>query len=186
MFSLIKISNAKMTFFFITNIVIVSELVSHYLKGTEIFSHSWLYSAFAFLIAYIVYILFIEDIKVIETTNIQLKQHTTNVVRYSTLFFISHVLTNYFEYGTISLSFVWLMRTVLIISGYSISDFIFANKIIKFNKYETLLYNSTKMFCSDVIINLLLYNEMTTVKLIDNVAFICGNISWEIFTKNLL
>ena len=110
----LKITNMKKNLIFIINIVIVAELVDNYLKGTTIFSDRWLYSAFAFTIALCFYDFFVKDIDIVKEKTIKFKKTYIDFVRYAVLFFVSHILTNYFEYGTITFTYKWLSKTTLI------------------------------------------------------------------------
>lgn len=186
MVSTIKISNAKMRFYFVTNIVIISELVNNYLKGTEIFSQSWLFSAFSFLIAYIFYMIFVEDIQIVNGNNYKLKRTTTDFMRFSTLFLFSQLIINYFEYGTVGLNFIYIIKTILIISGYIISDFIFMDKIMNMKQYQLLIYDIIKMFTSEYAVVLFLFNNFNYINLVDSFSFLFGYASWELVTKKIV
>jgi len=181
MFLPINIENAKMKLFFVSTIVIISELVNNYLKNTQIFSDSWLYSAFGFLIAYLFYILFIENIKI---SNIKImKQTIVDLIRTSTLLLISNIFFNYFEYGVLILSSLWVKKIMLTIIGFLSSDYIFMNKILDMNSYQSLFYNISKIFIIDIIINLILTKTFTLVNFIDNISFFFGYVTWELLVK---
>jgi len=186
MISPLKISDMKKNLIFIINIVIVAELVDNYLKDTEIFSDTWLYSAFGFLIALCFYDFFIKDISTNKEINQKYKKTYNDFIRYAILFFLSHILTNYFEYGIITFTYKWLLKISLIIGCYLLSDIIFMDYIMTLNNYQELLYELIKMFLSDYFIVLLLYNDFTKINLIDNVSFLFAYITWNLTKKFVL
>ena len=186
MFSQIKITNTKTTLLFITTVVIISELTSHYLKNKKVFSSSWMYSAFGFLIGYLFYILFIEDMKIMNIKPIIVKQTIFEMMRYSSLLFISNIIFNYFEYGFINLNLLWILKTIFIIIGYLLPDYIFINKIVNLNNYKLLFYNLSKIFISNITMNLLFNNYITTQDFVDNTSFIFGYLFWELLIKKYL
>jgi len=181
----LKITDIKKNLIFVINIVIVAELVDNYLKGTTIFSDRWLYSAFGFAIALCFYDFFVKDIDIIKEKTIKFKKTYIDFVRYAVLFFVSHILTNYFEYGTITFTYKWLSKTTLIIASYLLSDIIFMDYIMTLNNYQELLYEIIKMFLSDYFVILLLYNDFTNIDLIDNVSFLFAYLTWHL-TKNFV
>ena len=134
-----KIFTAKYTFFSILNTVIISELVTVYLKDTEIFTNKWLYSAFGLLIASIFSIMFIED-KIKEISyNDRLKKPTIDFLKLLLIFIIKKFIENFLETGTIYIELSWIYRTFLILISYFIFDVSFADFLIKFNNYQLLL-----------------------------------------------
>ena len=86
MLSTSKIINAKYRFLFITNIVIISEFINHYLKGTNLFSDSWLCYAIAILISYIFYMLILEDFILKFTYTPKINHQVVNLLKLTSLF----------------------------------------------------------------------------------------------------
>ena len=115
-----KISIAKYRFFFILNIVIISELISHYLKGHELFSNNWLYSAFGILLASIFYMIFIENYIIQFSYNSRFNQPFMDLLRLTSLFVISKIITNLLESGIININSLWIYKTLMIIITYFI------------------------------------------------------------------
>lgn len=186
MISSFKILNVRTRFLFIANVVIISELVNNYLRSNELFSSTWLYSAFSFLIAYIFYIVLIEDINLVDSKNYKYKPLANDFMRFSTLFLISKIIGNYIEYGSISLSVDWFAKTLLVIAAYILSDFIFMDNLIKLTNNQMLLYDVSKMFLADIIVLYYIFGDYSENDFIDNISFLYGYISWELITKKLL
>jgi hypothetical protein len=181
-----KISTAKYRFFFVTNLVIISELISHYLKGHELFSDSWLYSAFSFLFAYIFYMIFLEDFIIKFTYTPRINQPTIDLLRLTSLFVVSKIFTNYLESGIVNINSKWIIKTLMITGSYFITDITLSDYLIKFNNHQLLFYNITKMFLSEYLIVLFLYNQFTITDFIDNISFLISYIFFETITKKFI
>lgn len=186
MLSTAKINIAKYRFFFVTTLVLVSEIISHYLKGSELFSDSWLMSAFSFLLAYIFYMIFLEDYILKITMSPKFNQPTIDLLRLTSLFVISKIFTNYLENGIININSLWIVKTLMITGSYFILDIFLADYLIKYNNHQLLLYNITKMFFAEYFIVIFLYNDFTSNDLIDNVSFLFSYIFFEIITKKFI
>ena len=186
MLSISQISTAKYRFLFVTNIVIFSELINHYLKGSEIFSDSWLCSAFGFLLAYIFYMLFLEDFILKITYTPKFNQQVINLLRLTALFFISKLITNYIGNGTIKIDSMWIIKTLMITGSYFLSDISFIEYLIKFNNHQLLFYNILQRFFAEYLIILFLYNQYTITDFINSISFLISYIIFEIITKKFI
>ena len=189
MLSTLQISNTKYRLFFIINIVILSELISNYLKSTELFSDSWLYSAFGFLLSYIFYMIFLEKYIISKFTyTTRFNQPTIDLLRLTSLTIISKIIANYIEHknGIFNISLLWIYKTLLIIVTYFITDITLSDILIKFNSYQLLFYYICKIFFSNYIIILLLYNQFTINDFIDQFSFLISYIFFEIITKKFI
>ena len=132
----------KCAFINILNTVIISELISKYLKDNELFTNEWLYSAYGMLLAYIIYMILIEN-KITQILynskfNSRFTQPTMDLLRLTSLLFLTKIITNLLENGIISLKLLWIYKTFLILISYFISDIILADFLIKFNNYQLL------------------------------------------------
>lgn len=183
MLSTAKINIAKYRFFFVTTLVLVSEIISHYLKGNELFSDSWLMSSFSFLIAYIFYMIFLEDYILKLTLTPKFNQPTIDLLRLTSLFVISKIFTTYLENGIVNINSSWILKTLMITSSYFILDIFLADFLIKFNNHQLLFYNIIKMFFSEYFIVMFLNNDFTSNDLIDNASFLFSYIFFEVITK---
>ena len=181
-----KIFTTKYTFFSILNTVIISELVTTYLKDTEIFTNKWMYSAFGLLIASIFSIIFIED-KIKEISyNDRLKKPTIDFLKLFLIFIIKKFIENFLETGTIYIELSWIYRTFLILISYFIFDVTFADFLIKFNNYQLLFYFICKVLLSNYLVFLFLYNKFTINDFIDRFAFLISYIFFEIIIKKII
>jgi len=181
-----KIFTAKYTFFSILNTVIISELVTTYLKDTEIFTNKWMYSAYGLLIASIFSIIFIED-KIKEFSyNGRLKKPIIDFLKLFLIFIIKKFIENFLETGTINIELFWLYRTFLILLSYFISDVIFADFLVKFNNYQLLFYFICKVLLSNYLVFLFLYNKFTINDFIDRFSFLISFIFFEIIIKKII
>jgi len=181
-----KIYIAKYRFLFILNIVIISELISHYLKGTELFSNNWLQSAFAILLAYIFYMIFIENNIIKFSYNSRFNQPFMDLLRLTSLFVLSKIITNLLENGIININLLWIYKTIMIITIYFISDIILADFLIKFNNYQLLFYYIFKVLLTNYLVILFLYNKFTLNDFIDQIAFLISYIFFEIIIKKFI
>jgi hypothetical protein len=181
-----KITIIKYRFLFILNIVIISELISHYLKGTELFSNNWLYSAFSILLSYIFYMIFIENYIIIFSYNSKFKQPVMDLLRLTLLIVVSKIITNLLETGIININLLWIYKTLMIVTTYFISDIILADFLIKFNNYQLLFYYICKVLLSNYLIILLLYKQFTLNDFIDQITFLISYIFYEIIIKKFI
>ena len=181
-----KIFTAKYTFVNILTTVIISELVTTYLKDTELFTNAWLYSALGLLIASIIYIIFIED-KIKEFSyNSKFSEPIINFLKLFLIFIIKKFIENFLETGTINIELFWLYRTFLILLSYFISDVIFADFLVKFNNYQLLFYFICKVLLSNYLVFLFLYNKFTINDFIDRFSFLISFIFFEIIIKKII
>ena len=181
-----KLNTAKYRFFFVVHLVIVSELISHYLKNTELFSDSWLSSAFAFLLSYIFYMIFLEQFVLKITNTPRFNQPTIDLLRLTSLFVISKITTNYLENGIVNINSLWIYKTIMITGTYFFLDISFADYLITFNNHKLLFYNLLKMFLTEYIVVLFLYNKFTFNDLVDNISFLISYILFEVITKKFI
>ena len=180
------IFTTKYAFINILNTVIISELISKYLKDNEIFTNEWLYSAYGMLIAYIIYMILIEN-KIIQfISNSRFTQPTMDLLRLASLLFLTKIITNLLENGIISLDLLWIYKTFLILISYFISDIILADFLIKFNNYQLLFYFICKVFLTNYLIILFLYNQFTINDFIDKFSFLISYIFFEIIIKKII
>lgn len=186
MLSTSKIINAKYRFLFITNIVIISEFINHYLKGTNLFSDSWLCYAIAILISYIFYMLILEDFILKFTYAPKINHQVVNLLKLTSLFFISKIITNYLENGLVSINSDWIIKTVMITTSYFIVDITLIDYLINFNNHQLLFYNIIQKFLAEYLIILFLYNEYTVTDFINSISFLVSYILFETITKKFI
>lgn len=181
-----KIYTAKYRFLFVTNIVIISELISHFLKGGELFSNSWLCSAFSFLLAYILYMLFLEDFIIKITYMPKINHQIIDLLRLTSLFFISKLITNYIDSDSPNINLEWVIKTVMIVGSYFIIDITFIDYLIKFNNHQMLFYTVVQRFLAEYVIILLLYTQYTSSDFINSISFLISYIIFDIITKKFI
>jgi len=186
MLSTSKIANMKYRFLFITNIVIISEFINHYLKGENLFTDSWLCSSLSFLLAYIFYMLIFEDFILKFIYIPKINQQVINLLSLTSLFFMSKIITNYLENGIVSINSDLIIKTLMITSSYFIIDIALINYLIKFNNHELLFYNIIQKFLAEYLIILFLYNQYTITNFIDSISFLISYIVFETITKKFI
>ena len=186
MLSILEIDNAKTKLLFITHIVIFSELIEYYLKDKDIFTQSWLYSSFSFLLAYIIFIIFSNNINNFNKNNYSIISHENNFLKFTILFIASHIIKNYLENGIITINYLYLMRIIIIIIGYVLPDYIFQEKLLKLNKHQYLIYDIIKMFITDCISALLVFNVLTINDFYESFSFLSSYVIWEIIISKLI
>ena len=109
-----------------------------------------------------------------------------NLLRLTSLFVISKIITNLLESGIININLLWIYKTLMIIITYFIIDIILADFLIKFNNYQLLFYYICKVFLSNYLIILFLYNQFTVNDLIDQISFLISYIFFEIIIKKFI
>lgn len=184
MLTTLQVENAKSRFLFITHIVICSEIIEYYLKEKDIFTKTWLYSSFSFLIAYVIFIILTDNISLVDKNNYSVKKHERNVIRQSTLFLVSHVIKNYLEHGMIYFDSLYLGKMIITIFLYVSPDYILQDKLIPLNAHQYLIYDVSKMFISDYVVALLIYNTYSLSDFYESFSFLTSYILWETFSKN--
>ena len=186
MLSTSKISTAKYRFLFITNVVIISEFINHYLKGDNLFSDSWLCSALAFLLAYIFYMLIFEDFILKFTYSPKINHQVVDLLRLTSLFFMSKIITDYLENGLVSINSEWVIKTLMITGSYFVIDIALIDHLIKFNNHQLLFYNIIQKFLAEYLIILFLYNQYTIIDFINSISFLVSYIFFETITKKFI
>ena len=186
MLSTLKIEDAKTRFLFVTHIVITSEIIEYYLRGKEIFTETWLYSAFSFLLAYVIFTILADDFEIVNKNHHSLKKHERNFFRYAILFTASHLIKNYLENGIVGFQTSYLYKIFFMIIGYIAPDYILQDYLLKLNNHQLLLYHIFKMFISDYISILLVYNLYTLNDFYESFSFLSSYILWETFTKKII
>jgi len=186
MLSTSKIINAKYRFLFITNIVIISEFINHYLKDTNLFSDSWLCNAFAILIAYIFYMLILEDFILKITYTPKINHQVVDLLKLTSLFFISKIITDYLKNGTVGVNSEWVIKTLMITTSYFVVDITLIDYLINFNNHQLLFYNITQRFLAEYLIILFLYNQYTVTDFINSISFLSSYIFFVTITKKFI
>ncbi len=186
MLSTLQIEGAKTRFLFVTHIVITSEIIDYYLRGKEIFTETWLYSAFSFLLAYVIFTILADDLEIVNKNNHSIKKHERNFFRFAVLFLVSHLIRNYLEHGFVGFQQLYLIKVALILIGYVIPDYLLQDILLKFNSHQILLYDVIKMFTVDYIVVNLIYNVFTLNDFYESFSFSASYILWETLTKKFL
>lgn len=186
MLSTLQIESAKTRFLFVTHIVITSEIIDYYLRGKEIFTETWLYSAFSFLLAYVIFTILADDLAIVNKNNHSIKKHERNFFRFAVLFLVSHLIRNYLENGIVGFQQSYLMKVSLILIGYVIPDYLLQDILLKFNPHQYLLYDVIKMFTVDFIVVKVIYNIYTLNDFYESFSFSASYILWETLTKKIL
>lgn len=186
MLSTSRIATAKYRFLFMTNIVIISEFINHYLKGDNLFSDSWLCSSFAFLLAYIFYMLIFEDFILKFTYIPKINHQIVDLLRLTSLFFMSKIITDYLENGLISINSNWIIKTLMITSSYFVTDIVLIDYLIKFNNYQLIFYNIIQRFSAEYLIIIFLYNQYTITDFINSISFLISYMIFETITKKFI
>ena len=186
MLSTLQIEGAKTRFLFVTHIVITSEIIDYYLRDKELFTKPWLYSAFSFLIAYVIFTILADDFSVFKKNNHSVKRHERNFFRYAVLFSVSHIIRNYLEHGFVGFQSNYLLKIILMIIGYVIPDYILQDFLLKLNNHQLLIYDITKMFLADYVGILLVEKVFTLNDFYESFSFLSSYILWETFTKKFI
>jgi hypothetical protein len=109
-----------------------------------------------------------------------------DLLRLTSLFVLSKIITNLLENGIININLLWIYKTIMIIAIYFISDIILADFLIKFNNYQLLFYYIFKVLLTNYLVILFLYNEFTLNDFIDQIAFLISYIFFEIIIKKII
>jgi len=184
MLSTLQIENAKTRFLFITNIVILSEIIEYYLKEKDVFTEDWLYSSLSLLIAYVIFILLSDNISLVDKNNYSVKKHERNFIRQTTLFLISHIIKNYLEHGMVYFDLSYLIKIIISVLFYVFPDYVLQDKLLPLTSHQYLIYDVLKMFISDYTVSLMVYNTYSLDDFYESFSFLSSYILWETFIKN--
>jgi hypothetical protein len=179
-----KIDRTKTNFKFVMSIVIISNLISCYLNGNDMFSTKWLGTSFAITFAYILYAIFIEDLKILK--KFQNNKIAKNTIQLGAIIALSKIINGIFQ-GTISTLSSTLSITLLFkIGTYIIFDYFFIDKILDLTNYSAVFYDLSKLVLSELAIIYVVYSEFSSTHVIDLVAFGFGYIIWNLIIKNFI
>ena len=85
-----KIENIKNNIFFVSNLMIMSNIINHYLVGSELFNQKWLYTGFGILITYICYSLIASEYISVNDEDYKIKKGKEEAIKYLILY--QHIL----------------------------------------------------------------------------------------------
>jgi hypothetical protein len=181
-----KFKDLKKNIFFITNLVIVSNLINYYLSGEKLYDKEWLYSSFAILITYIIYILVVNDYVNIEDKDYLRKRMKMDAIRYFVIFTISHLLTNYLVHGSFKASGLWLVQTIITVFFYVIFDYIFSDFVLKLNTYKSLFLDILKIFFAEILAMMITFQTIDLIDMSQLIAYIVSYLVWALIVKKLI
>ena len=187
MFSTTSIELAKIDFIFATNLVIVSNLVEHYLLDKELFNDKWLLTSFALILSFVFHALITFNMIKIDESNIKLKKTVDDLTRFGTIFIVSEIFYSIFAHGKIKLSKQWAIKTSLTLFGIVIFNFFLSNRIRNLGPYTLLFYDVVKMIVGSLTSAFFIDGVITNNEIGNLFSLLAGYISWHlIIVKNVV
>ena len=180
-----KFKDLKKNIFFVTNLVIVSNLINYLLSGEELYNREWLYSSFGILITYIFYLFFISDFIKIEDKNYLRKRMKLDAIRYFFIFTLSHFISNYMIHGSIEITMLWSIQTVITVFLYVIFDYIFSDFVLNLNNYKILYIDIVKILFAEILAILVTFQNLELIDLSQLIAYVVSYIVWSLVVKKL-
>ena len=181
-----KFKDLKKNIFFITNLVIVSNLINYYLSGEKLYDKVWLYSSFGILINYGFYLLFINDYVKVDDKDYLRKRMKMDAIRYFVIFTISHLLTNYLVHGSFKASGLWLVQTIITVFFYVIFDYTFSDFVLKLNTYKSLFLDILKILFAEILAMMITFQTINLIDMSQLIAYIVSYLVWALIVKKLI
>jgi hypothetical protein len=128
-----KFKTLKNNIFFVTNLVIISSLINYILVGEKLFDKKWLYSSLGILISYIFYVFFIDDLIKFDDKEYTIKKMKSDAYRLFIVFTISHLINNFLIEGSLTISFLWIIQTLVTVFFYVYLDYISCDFVLILN-----------------------------------------------------
>ena len=182
----LKFKELKKNILFVTNLVILSNLINYYLDGEELYNKQWLYSSLGILITYTFYLLFINDFIKVEDKDYLRKRMKLDAIRYFIIFSLSHLIRNYMLYGSFKITFLWFIQTLITIFFYVMFDYIFSDYVLKLNNYKILLIDVSKILLAEILAMMITFQTLELSDLSQLIAYIVSYIVWALIIKKLI
>lgn len=186
MFSRKGIEHVKSDIVFVSTITITSGFINYYLTGLHLFDDMWLLSSFSLLIAFIFHSFITRDLINVEESNFRLKKTVDDVIRFGTLFFISEISTSILLYDKIILTYEFLIRTIMALSGLAFFDMVFAERLINEGVYTLLIYDVFRISASSLGATLLINGNISLLNFADTVGIVSGFSLWHLITNRMI
>lgn len=181
-----KYNSLKSNILFVTNLMIISSLVNHFLVDEKLYDKNWLYSSFGILISYFIYILFIEELVNIKDEDYPIKRMKKDAYRLFVVFTISHLIRNYLIDNSITISILWLVQTSVTIFFYVYLDYISCDFVLKLNNYQNLFLDIIKIFTAEILATLITFQHLELIDISDLIGYSISYITWTLFIKHFI
>jgi len=182
MISSVKLENIKNNLFFVTNLMIFSNLINYYLIGGDLFSTKWLYSSFAIGFSYFIYSLVGENYVNIKDNDYRIKRSKEDIIRYISIYTIYQAI----ETGILELSLSWASRTFITIIGYVGFDYLFSDILLNLNTHNILALDLVKIISAEVLGLFIIYEDFSFIKGAELISYLFSYIIWSLFTKKII
>jgi len=181
-----KIENIKNNIFFVSNLMIMSNIINHYLVGSELFNQKWLYTGFGILITYICYSLIASEFISVNDEDYKIKKGKEEAIKYLILYTMSHSFTSYIHDGFIDISLVWFIRTVFTIGTYIFFDYSFSDTFLTLGNHKIILLDLIKIFLAEIIGMMVVLQPFDLIELSDIIAYGFSYMFWNLVTKKFI
>ena len=169
---------------FLTNLVIIINLVNYYLVDEELFDKSWLYSSYGIILAYIIYLLLDNTEVNINDKDYLIKKSKYDAIRYFILFTLSHIIINFFKDGNVKISFLWFFEIILTITMYISFDYFLCD--YSTNEISLIFLNVVKIFIAEILGLLIIFQKINLVDISDLLAYIIAYLVWYLIIKKFI
>ena len=186
MFSKETIERAKADFLFATNILIVSNVVDHFLINKELFNNHWLLSGTALIISFVIHALVIQDLNKVNESNIRLKQFVNDLLRFGSIFIITEIIGTYFIYGHVKISLNFIKRASVTLLGILSFSYFFMNRINNLGVYTVLVNDILRIFSGFIASVYLIDGYISTNEMSRLMGLLGGFISWHLITSKII
>lgn len=186
MFSKESIERVKIDFIFATNIIIVSNIIEHFLINKELFNNVWLLSGFSLIISFIFYALFLYDLNKIDESNIRLKRLVDDLFRFGSIFIITEIVGTYLIYNRVIISYDFIKRTIFTLSGILSYDYFFSHKINNLGVYTLLVNDILKISIGSLASAYLLDGQISKSETSGLLGLLGGYITWHLIISKII
>jgi len=181
-----KFKDLKKNLYFITNLVIVSNLINYYLYGEKLYDNEWLYSSFGILITYAFYLLFINDYIKVDDKDYLRKRMKIDAIRYFIIFTLSHLIINFMIRGSFTITSLWLIQTIITVFFYVNFDYIFSDFVLKLNTYKSLFLDILKILLAEILATIITFQTIDLIDMAQLISYITSYLVWALIIKKLI
>jgi len=169
---------------FLTNLVIIINIVNYYLVEEELFDKNWLNSSYGIILAYIIYLVFDNTEVNVNDKDYLIKKSKHDAFRYFILFTLSHIIINFFKDGNIKISLLWFFEIILTITMYISFDYFLCD--YSTNEISLIFLNVFKILVAEVIALLIIFQKVNLVDLSDLLAYVIAYLVWYLIIKKFI
>jgi hypothetical protein len=88
--------------------------------------------------------------------------------------------------GSIELSILWFVQTVITVFLYVIFDYIFSDFVLNLNNYKILYIDIVKILFAEILAILVTFQSLELIDLSQLIAYVVSYIVWSLVVKKII